>query len=957
MKIRAVHSVGGETRTRITTVNAVAAAVAAILAGAAGSARAQETTTTNPDAIAEVTVTGIRHSIETSIAVKRELDSIVEVVSAEDIGKLPDSSIADSIARLPGLAAQRIEGRPAAISIRGLGEDYAGSLLNGRQVVSSSEGRSAEYDQFPSELMNQVIVYKTVDARVVGQGLSGTIDIRPLMPLSLDRQQIVVGLRAEKNTNGSLSSTGKGEYGNRVSASYVDQFADHTIGVALGFAHLDSPGQAKKFGSWGIGDYNGQWGSPATGVPFADGSSGDCSFGSDCAVFPQGFESSVTSSKQLRDGAVGVVQFKPNDNISSAVDLYYSKFKQDRTGHHWTGDIGLWDGGANFTNVQTGEINGNTFIESATIDGAHSLVYDKNWDRTDKIRSIGWRNELNFADNWKGTMDLGYSRADRDELYIQSVARANAKSSFTFTTGDSQLNWSTPQNLTDPAIVQLTNDPNWAEMRTPKFKDEIKSAQLAVNRNMGWGLFSGLEAGVAYNQRDKDVSSDSFRLELTGPTTDPVSGLPLTAIPTSALRDPVSIKMGGIQQSVLSWSVPDIMGLYTAVAKDPWLAQTNKFQVHEKISTGFLRFAIDSNLGKVPMRGNLGVQYVRSKQNSDGFAWNDGSSGGPGDGAVIPVSGGDTYTDVLPSLNLVFDLQEDLLLRFGLGKTLARPRMDDMRAGADQPQLVANTGSTTEGHWSAGGGGKPDLKPWRAKSVDLSLEKYFEKRSYVAVAGFLKKLDSFIYERTTERDFTGFINYNPDLTLACPPEQADCNPNIGEITTQDNGSGGKVYGIELSISLDAGMLTPSLEGFGVLLSAARTYDDLPKDENGDEIKLDGFSDNVNSIEAYFERSGFSARVSRRYRSAFTATTRSVILNTLRSTQIDAESQIDAQIGYEFNSGTLQGLTLLLQGNNLTNEVSITRQSPEIGGSVTTGLLPWQDDNYGRVFMLGASYKF
>ena len=291
----------------------------------------------------------------------------------------------------------------------------------------------------------------------------------------------------------------------------MDQFADDTIGVALGFAHLDSPGQAKKFGSWGIGDYNGQWGSAATGVPFADGSSGDCSFGSNCAMFPQGFESSVTSSKQVRDGAMGIVQFKPNDRFSSAVDLYYSKFKQDRTGHHWTGDIGLWNGGGrNFTDVQTGEVNGNTVIDSATIDGAHSLVYDKNWDRTDKIRSIGWRNELNFTDQWKGTMDLGYSRADRDELYIQSVARANAFSSFTFTTGDSQLTWSTPQDLTDPAVVQLTNDPNWAEMRTPKFKDEIKSAQLSVNRNLGWGWFSGLDVGVAYNQRDKDVSSDAF---------------------------------------------------------------------------------------------------------------------------------------------------------------------------------------------------------------------------------------------------------------------------------------------------------------------------------------------------------------------------------------------------------------------------------------------------------------
>lgn len=189
--------------------------------------------------------------------------------------------------------------------------------------------------------------------------------------------------------------------------------------------------------------------------------------------------------------------------------------------------------------------------------------------------------------------------------------------------------------------------------------------------------------------------------------------------------------------------------------------------------------------------------------------------------------------------------------------------------------------------------------------------------------------------------------------------EPDCNPNIGTITTQDNGSGGKVYGGELSISLDGSVFTPALDGVGLILSEAYTRNSLPDDENGDEIQLDGFSSTVNSIAAYFERGGFSARVSRRYRSAFTATTRGVILNTLRSTRIDAESQIDAQIGYSFESGALDGLTLLLQGNNLTNELAITRQSPETVGAVgsSTGLLPWEDDNYGRVFLLGASYRF
>ena len=581
----------------------------------------------------EVVVTGIRWSIETSIATKRESTSIVEAVSAEDIGRLPDTSIADSIARLPGVTAQRIEGRPAAISIRGLGEDYAGALLNGRQVVSSSEGRSAEYDQFPSELVNQVVVYKTVDAGVVGQGLSGTIDIRPLMPLSLNRRQIALSARAEKNTNGGLSSTGKGEYGNRFSASYVDQFADDTFGVAIGFAHLDSPGQAKKFGSWGYRRLRRPVGRGRHRRTDRGRQRGACvsGSGSKLRAVPAGLRVQrhlQQTGARRRDGRLGVQAERQIQQRCRSLLLEVRagphRAPLDRR-HRPVERRGPTSPRRPTSPMSsTAEVDGNTIIDSATIDGSHSLVYDKNWDRTDEIRSIGWRNELNFTDQWKGTLDLGYSRADRDETYIQSVARANAFSSFAFTTGDSQLAWSTPQDLTDPAVVQLTNDPNWAEMRTPKFKDEIKSAQLAVNRSLEWGWFSGLDVGFAYNQRDKNVSSDAFRLELTGPSVDPVTGLPLQVIPTDALRDPVMINIGGIEQGVVSWDVPSIMGMYAQVAKDPWLAQTNKFQVHEKIQTGFLRFDIDSKLGSVPVRGNLGVQYVHSEQNSDGFAWNDG---------------------------------------------------------------------------------------------------------------------------------------------------------------------------------------------------------------------------------------------------------------------------------------------------------------------------------------------
>jgi len=914
------------------------AIAAATLMVAGGAAQAQQT----------VVVTGIRAAIESSIATKRNSDLIVEAVSAEDIGKLPDTSIADSIARLPGLAAQRIDGRPSAISIRGLGPDYAGAVLNGRQVVSSGDGRAAEYDQFPSELVNKVIVYKTPDAALIGQGLSGTIDIRPVMPLDLRGRQIVVNGRLERNSNGGLSPDGKGATGNRVSLSYINQFADNTVGLAIGFAHLDSPGQEKKYEGWKYGDYTGQWGAGATGVPALGN-------GNNRAQFIQGFESSVTSSKQVRDGFMAVLEVKPTKDLHSVVDLYYSKFDQDRVGHHWVGDIGLWSGPpAAFSNVTTSTVGGNTIIDSGTVANGHSLVYDKTFHRTDKITSLGWKNELKMANQWTAAADLGFSRAERDERYIQSVARPLANGSFDFSglgSFSGGQSWSTNQDLTDPATVQLTNNPDWAELRTPTYRDEIKSLRLSAKRDVAWGPLAGFEAGLAYNQRDKTVRSDAFRLVL---------GAANVPLPANAVGSPVAINVGNASTSVLSWSVPAIMGLYTITPKDPWSAKDNKYAVHEKVTTGYAKFDVDTQLGGIPVRGNVGVQAVHTQQNSDGFAWNDGGGTPGATGAlVVPVSGGATYNDFLPSLNVVFQLQNDLVARLGLAKTMARPRMDDLRAGADQPKLVENAPGSTTGHWVAGNGGKPDLKPWRAKSLDLSVEKYFGKSSYIAAAGFYKKLDSFIYQQDTVRDFSGFTNYSPTLVPGCSAAKPDCNPNLGTITTQDNGQGGKVYGLELSASLEGSLLTPALQGFGIIVSESITRNSLPKDKNGNKINLDGFSGTVNSLAVYYEGHGFSARISHRYRSAFTATTRSVLLNTESSTHIDAEKQVDMQLGYAFASGPLKNLSLLLQVNNLTNAPAVQRRGPEVTGSAgsSTSLLPWKYDDFGRSVLLGASYKF
>src|SRR6266496_738438 len=179
-----------------------------------------------------IVITGFRASLQNAINKKKKADQIVESVSAEDIGKLPDASIGEAIARLPGLAAQRFNGRAAVISIRGLGPDFSTTLLNGREQTSTGDNRAVDYDQYPSEIINQVNVYKTPLASVIGQGIAGTVDLRTIRPLEYGHRVISVGGRAVYPDIGKLNPDAK-KYGYRVNGVYVDQYMDGKLGVSL----------------------------------------------------------------------------------------------------------------------------------------------------------------------------------------------------------------------------------------------------------------------------------------------------------------------------------------------------------------------------------------------------------------------------------------------------------------------------------------------------------------------------------------------------------------------------------------------------------------------------------------------------------------------------------------------------------------------------------------------------
>ena len=924
----------------------IASAVALVLMGPALPSYAQQVGT-----LGTVVVTGIRGSIESSIAIKKNSDSIVESVTAEDIGKLPDVSIAESLARLPGLTGQRVDGRTQGISIRGMAPAFGATLLNGRELVSTSGGRSVEFDQFPSELINSATVYKTPDASLGAQGLSGTVNMQTVRPLDVQGRQVSVNARGESNSNGAQIA-GTSNLGGRLSASYIDQFADNTIGVALGFAHLDSPGQRQHTDSWWWGNSAIWWGG-FRGLENADPAKAPSTL--------QGFDASVVSTSSVRDGLMAVLEFKPNKDLRSTVDLYYSKFAQTSQGREfqvnlmpdWSGN-GTPDapvsGGPIFSNYKTTMMGNDAVMVSGDVTNVDPLMVSRYGKRDDKILALGWKNELKVG-AWKTEADLSYSKATRDEFKGEITASPTARSGFTNfynEVGNGASLYPTTLNWAAPGVVQLRGVGEWGNLNGVSkvgtgspitVSDEMKSLRLSAKRDLEFGAVSNFEGGMNYTDRKKENNSSTTIYALKNGTAC-FGGDTCAPIPTSMIQTPANLAFAG-NPALVSFDMRDFLAssLYNQGVEGAEQAPGRIWGVTEKVSTFFGKLGLDFTAG-VPVRGNIGLQVVRADQSSTGMAWDAVKN------VAVPQSGGAGYTDVLPSLNLAGELGANTYLRFGAAKVVARPDMEAMRAGFGSISVA--TSGPKLGTPSASGG-NPALEPWRATALDLSLEKYIGKRSYVSVAAFQKKLQSTIYNQTDYAyNFAGLPNIGTATTT------------VGEYSRPANGQGGNIQGTEMSAALDAGLLSPSLDGFGVIASVSNTHSNIPgqKTKNGERDlskPLEGLSGTVTSLVGYYEKNGFQARIAQRYRSQFVAEVRATWIDTSLAS-IEAERITDMQVGYSFEQGTYKGLSILLQVNNLTNTPYRTMLGDDSGTASPIRMMPERYYTYGRQYLLGITYK-
>lgn len=499
-----------------------------------------------------IEVRGFRRSLIESLNTKRYSDTVVEAVSADDMGALPDVSIADAISRLPGVTAVRSGGQSSELNIRGMSGGFVFSTLNGREVVTDEGGRSVQFDQYPSELINQVQVYKSQKASLVEGGVAGSIELKTANALENDEEHSFT-VQTKLSYNDSADEHPDADpLGNRISFSYQGKFLDETLGVSLGYARLQQPKISTQFVNYqptlsklpidGLQD-----GGLSQPVLDSDGNetvdeNGNTIMESGYYVIPQGFELMARGGEELRQGVMGSLIYQPTDELTIKGDVFYSKFDSqgiDR-GYRINGIGSIGDGSAIYFQdpVFAGENNeylvGGSYYRDVADDPtnnppypryANTLTFQTQADdntTNSEVMSVGFNVNYMINDDLEMTFDVAHSSGEsdyRDEvmrLWISEDASA-AMPEVTdnivvnidlngLNLPDLSFNDDVTSALTDPNRMMVGSLEKYPHLE----KNEANSVRLDFKYTLDNDYISGIETGLRYADRSYESRRQAY---------------------------------------------------------------------------------------------------------------------------------------------------------------------------------------------------------------------------------------------------------------------------------------------------------------------------------------------------------------------------------------------------------------------------------------------------------------
>ncbi|HUA80651.1 MAG TPA: TonB-dependent receptor [Dyella sp.] len=907
---------------------------------------AAATSTTNPKSqqqlaksLSTVTVTGFSASVEKSVDYQRYADTIQNVVTAADIGGLPDQSIADSLTHLPGVSTERIAGMSSQINIRGLSGDFIETTLDGREQPSTSGTNYIQFDQYPSELINMATVYKTSQASLIEGGVAGTIALQTANPLENTKDQSLnIDTRGSYN-DAANNVPNANAMGYRLSVAYQGKFLDNTLGVGLGFADMYQPHVSEQF----VGEA-----SDGALYTLANGKQ---------AYLPEGLQVQQNGGEERRRGYLGTVVWRPTDELQVTADTFFSKFDNSSYGFGFRSQ-NYYGGNATITNPvltyaqpgQPGTVIGGTASGNGTTQFSNETTAD-NYTTDTNVFSGGLNLKWNH-DNWHIESDLSMSRAASNEINVDTTAdpynglgtstpTLMAQSANFLLKGRSigDLSFANPgiyTNLNDMGLSRYGVYPYIYHDRNKAFRTSV---QYDLPNNP---VFSAIEAGVYANNHTYDADREVYVYgaewgQGSVPLTIPSADAQVTCWKGNFSGFPCFLALNG----------PAILASHGIVANpvknitDQSWSEIQSGSVDEKTRDLFFMGDIDAQLGGRELTGNVGVRVSRQSQYSYGLQQVGNGAGIPitdGNGNTsydyAPLKVGKTYTDYLPSLNLVYHWDDNDQTRFSAAKVLSRPPINTMLAGA---------GSwVSDGQYNVWGGTSPLLNPLRAMQYDLDYEHYFDDSTGAVTAGvFYKYIDSFIQNVT-------YNNYDfAAAGIKVPTNPATGQPYAnGEFQTAYNAQGGHVDGVEMSYT-KTHFLPGIWSGLGFDANAAFTASNVHNPTNlagpTTQIGLPGLSKRVASTALFYDNGIFSARLSANYRSSFLSNTQIAVTNQLVT--FASETVYDFQASYNVT----KQLSVVFQLLNLSNQPTRTY----FGGNPTqTGTVQY----FGRTSYFGVNFK-
>ncbi|MCC8568172.1 TonB-dependent receptor, partial [Xanthomonas citri] len=820
-----------------TTTLALCITAALYCSGSAMAAgQEQQAPASTPSATTEldtITVTGYRASLEKSQAVKRSANSIVDAISAEDIGKFPDVNAAESLSHLPGISVDRQFGEGEKVSINGTDPALNRVLLNGQTIASGdwggnptdTSGRTFNYTLLSPEIIGLMEVYKTPEARIDEGSIGGTVIVHTRKPLDLPKNTIRGSVGYNYND--------RSEEGNpRGSALWSWKNDDETFGALISATH-DKQDLARA----GI-EYFGY--TTGANIPPTATITGD---GSDVATarVPAGINSAFFQQTRERSGVQGALQWKPDEqNEFNLTGLYikgkYNNFSESRYMCPACGSPAADGSGESINNLRlvTQANVQNGVVTSATVsDGGLAQPYaqlDANYrESTVTTKSLNLRHDWS-GEKWVFTTQVGDTQATggKNPEYLMKFLMTDGGYNYAFDgshtavnyDNGSASNWTLPGNTAGlPAGSTADGVMQAGGIYYQKSKDEEKYFQWDAARDVAVGPFTKLLFGYKYINHNNGVDARGNRIN----TTDPIS---LTQFNPGST--PSSLYDGlGASGDLTTWPTADLGAVRRYLLSQPQGPYTTdfggSFDVKEITQNVYTQLNFESG----QWRGNVGVRLLDTTDKSE--YWQSPDNGQ----SYSRVAETHDYRKALPSFNIAYDVTDDTVLRFSAAKVLARPRYADL-AGS----FTVNSGN---GNLTASGG-NPDLRPYESTNYDLAAEWYFAPSSMLSGEVFYRDISSYIVSTTVAEQ-------RPATSL---------NPaGLYQVTTPTNASDAKVKGASINYQQAFGL------GFG--LQANYTF---AKSDASTGLNLPYLSRDTYNVIPYWEHGDWTVRVNYSYRSKY-----------------------------------------------------------------------------------------